>query len=203
MSDQNRNALVIGVTGGIACGKSEIGRIFGDMDFAVCDADCVAHDLMRRGAPVFQKVVERFGDHILAADGEISRPILGKAVFEDAVLREALNTLVHPAVREVLEGWIREMRAGRKNGVVIVPLLFESGMDDLDLDAVLCVSSSEDHVFQRLEKRGLEHGDAGLRIRSQMDLQEKERRADLVVPNNGTLDELEQAVRKTVQALIG
>ena len=203
MSDHKRKSIVIGLTGGIACGKSEVGRILGGLGFAVCDADHVAHDLMKKGTPVYQQVVDRFGSRILAEDGEISRPILGNIVFENPEQREFLNGLVHPAVRDALVKWIGRMRAAGQSSVVLLPLLFESGMQDLDWDAVLCVSSSEELVFQRLEKRGLNREEAEKRVRSQMPLAEKEMRADDVVPNHGTLDELELATRATVQAIVG
>ncbi|MDH3981404.1 MAG: dephospho-CoA kinase [Kiritimatiellaceae bacterium] len=202
MTDFKRNAIVIGVTGGIACGKSEVGRILGEMGFTVCDADCVAHDLMGKGTPVFQKMIEHFGERIIGADGEIARPILGKIVFEDSDQRDVLNRLVHPAVRENLANWIGKMRSEGKPSAVLLPLLFESGMQNLDWDAVICVSSPESDVFQRLEKRGLTPEEAEKRVHSQMPLAEKEGRADLVVPNIGTLRELELATRETVNAIV-
>lgn len=203
MSNNKRNRVVLGVTGGIACGKSEVGRILGEMGFAVCDADRVAHDLMKKGTPVFSQVVDRFGTHILSDDGEISRSILGETVFEDPAQRETLNRLVHPAVRESLERWILRKRNAGENTAILVPLLFESGMQDLDWDAVVCVSSCEEDIFQRLEKRGLTREEAEKRIHSQMPLAEKEKLADHVVPNSGTLGELELATRKTVEAIVG
>lgn len=202
MTSGARNSLVLGITGGIACGKSEVGRILGEMGFAVCDADQVAHELMGKGTPVYRQVVDYFGPCIVSADGEIARPVLGKIVFENPGEREALNGMVHPAVRERLEGWMTRQRGLGKNAAVLVPLLFESGMDTLEWDAILCVSSLEKQVFQRLEKRGMERVHAEQRVRSQMPLAEKERRADLVVPNHGTLGELKEATRKAVEKVL-
>lgn len=199
MSDVERSAIVIGITGGIACGKSEVGRILGEAGFAVCDADRVAHDLMKKGTPVFHSVVDRFGLQILSEEGGISRPILGKLVFENPKLLETLNRLVHPAVREYLENWIERRRVEGKDAAVLVPLLFESGMEDLEWNAILCVSSLDEAVYQRLEKRGLTHGEAEKRVQSQMPLKEKEERADQVIPNFGTLKELETATRQAVE----
>ncbi|MCF7863909.1 MAG: dephospho-CoA kinase [Kiritimatiellales bacterium] len=189
---------MLGITGGIACGKSEVGRILGEMGFAVCDADQVAHDLMGKGTPVYRQVVDHFGTRIVSVDGEIARPILGEIVFENPQEREALNGMVHPAVRDRLAGWIAEQRGLGANAAVLVPLLFESGMDTLDWDAVICVSSPEKQVFHRLEKRGMGHIQAEQRVRSQMLLAEKEKRADLVVPNQGTLGELKESIRNAV-----
>lgn len=203
MLNNKRNIVVLGVTGGIACGKSEVGRILGDMGFAVCDADCVAHDLMKKGAPVYRRLVDHFGKSILTNEGEISRPNLGTIVFEDPEQREVLNGLVHPAVREALAGWIDKMRTEGKPSAVLIPLLFESGMQSLDWDAVVCVSSREKDIFQRLEKRGLSREEAEQRVYSQMSLEEKKKLADHVVPNYGTLGELELATRRTVEVIVG
>ncbi|QBG46495.1 dephospho-CoA kinase [Verrucomicrobia bacterium S94] len=202
MSDLHRKTITLGITGGIACGKSEVGRILGEMGFAVCDADRVAHGLMDKGTPVFQRVIDHFGDEILTEDGRISRPDLGKIVFEDSSRLKLLNALVHPAVREALETWMTARKNENRSSAILLPLLFESGMDDLGWDAVVCVSSSEQTVFQRLEKRGLSPEEAEQRVLSQMPLAEKESRADVVIPNHGTLGELELAVRRIVGAIM-
>jgi len=193
-----KNPVVLAVTGGIACGKSEVGRILNTMGFAVCDADRVAHDLMKKGTPVYQQVVEFFGTHILSDDEEISRPILGKDVFENLEKRETLNRLLHPVVQEYLKHWIADVRLKNQRAAVLVPLLFESKMESLEWDAIICVSSSEQQVFQRLEKRGFGRKEAGLRIDSQMPLEEKEARSDYVIRNIGSLAELEESTRETV-----
>lgn len=196
-----QNPVVIAVTGGIACGKSEVGRILSQMEFAVCDADHVAHDLMKKGTLVYRQVVDLFGTRILSNEGEISRPVLGKDVFENPEKREALNRLVHPAVQAALEERIEEARLDGRNTAVLVPLLFESGMDSLKWDAVVCVSSPESQVLQRLEARGHEEEEALQRIGSQLPLEEKERRSDHVIRNNGSLGELDQSTRETVQRI--
>jgi len=169
------------------------------MGFAVCDADRVAHGLMGKGSPVYRQVVDCFGGKILSVDGEISRPALGKIVFENPERLQELNRLVHPAVRQHLSEWISEKRSRGEHAAVQIPLLFESGMEALDWDAVYCVSCSEDAVLRRLAERGLDRGEAEKRIRCQMPLAEKERFADRVIHNLGTLEELEAAVRQAVE----
>jgi len=201
MPERKRKAIVLSVTGGIACGKSEVGRILGEQGFAVCDSDRVAHDLMKKGTPVYRQVVDHFGERILSDTGEISRSALGTIVFEHPSERETLNQLVHPAVRDYLAEWIVSQRQGEQDAAVLIPLLFESGMETLDWNAVLCVSSSTERVRRRLKNRGLDPDEAEVRIRSQMPLAEKEQKADLMVPNSGTLEELEQATRKAVETV--
>jgi dephospho-CoA kinase len=203
MSENNCKAIVLGITGGIACGKSEVGRILETMNFAVCDSDRVAHDLMKKGTPVYRQVVAHFGERILTNHGEISRPALGTIVFNNAAEREILNKLAHPAVREYLTEWIVTHQESGTDAAVQIPLLFESGMDNLGWDAVLCISSDERSVLKRLCDRGFNASDARERISAQMPLEEKETRADFVVPNSGTLDELDQATRKIVAVIRG
>lgn len=203
MSEIKRNAIVIGVTGGIACGKSEVGRILEAMGFAVCDTDRIAHDLMRKGTIVYDQIVTHFGEKIVSNTGEIIRPTLGKIVFDDPAQRTVLNGLVHPAVRCFLKEWMQQQKTRGQHAAALVPLLFESGMQNLEWDAVVCVSSDEADVFHRLEKRGLKKDEAEKRFHSQLPLAEKEKLADVVIPNVGTLSELELVTRKTVQAIAG
>ena len=203
MSIKERSTVVLGVTGGIACGKSEAGRFLGEMGFNVCDADHVAHRLMKVGSPVYDRVVERFGSGILAEAGRISRPKLAQLVFDDEALLRQLNQLVHPAVRNELERWIAARRNADERGAVLLPLLFESGMQNLGWDAVLCISSRTENIIKRLQARGLSCADAERRISSQMTLAEKERLADYVVANNGNPEELKTALRSVVAAIEG
>jgi len=102
-------ALILGITGGIACGKTETGRILSAEGFKVLDSDFLAHELMGKGRSVYAAVVKHFGDAILAEDGEIDRAKLGKKVFADPQVREALNRLVHPAVDQAWRQWLQTM----------------------------------------------------------------------------------------------
>jgi dephospho-CoA kinase len=194
-----RNFLLLGITGGLACGKSEVGTVLEQMGFVVCDADRVAHQLMGKGMPIYQQVVAHFGSVILAENGEISRAVLGKLVFENSAEREVLNALVHPAVSDELRRWMAKQRAEKQDAAVLLPLLFESGMETLDWDAIGCVSSSEELVFERLEKRGFNRDTARIRIEAQLPLAEKMRRSDFIILNNGTIAELKQVVQDVVK----
>lgn len=189
--------IILALTGGIACGKSETGRILEEQGFAVLDTDFLAHQLMKAGGPVFQRVVEQFGDQVIGIDGEINRAALGKIVFEDPAALEDLNRQVHPAVIDAAEQW-----KSNQNGdaAVMVPLLFETGWTD-PWDAIICVSADERTIFQRLEKRGLNEADARRRIAAQMPLSEKEKRADFIIRNSGTLDALHEQVCSTIQRI--
>lgn len=201
MSDFNRNSIVIGITGGIACGKSEVGRILEETGFSLCDADVVAHRLMMPGTVVYDEVVKHFGSQILQENGEISRSVLGQIIFENPDERNVLNGLVHPAIRNELTTWIMDRRSRSLNAAVQIPLLYESGMESLDLDAVICVSSPQELMCERLRRRGFSRKEALKRIASQMPVSEKEKRADAVIHNQGTLKELENATRLAVKAV--
>ncbi len=110
--------------------------------------------------------------------------------------------MVHPAVRKKAEALISESRSNGRNTAVLVPLLFESGMDGLDWNAIICVSSSNDRIFQRLEERGLGREMAKQRVCSQMPLEEKEEKSDCTIFNNGSLKELEQTIRQVVERVL-
>jgi len=193
-------SMILGITGGIACGKTETGRILSSEGFKVLDSDFLAHELMRKGRAVYRKVIEYFGDGILAADGEIDRKKLGQKVFSDPQAREALNRLVHPAVIESATNWIRECRESGEDAAVLVPLLFEAGWTAA-WDAVVCVTAPEEQVIQRLEKRGLPKAEAMRRIGAQMPQQEKAARADFTVENGGTPDALRDRIIGLVEKI--
>jgi dephospho-CoA kinase len=193
-------AIILGVTGGIACGKTEVGRILSAEGFKVLDSDFLAHELMGKGRPVYEQVVEHFGEEILSASGEIDRVQLGKRVFADSQERVALNRLVHPAVIKGAQAWIGACREAQEDAVVLVPLLFESGWTK-GWDAIICVTAPEEQIFKRLENRGFSKEEAIKRIESQMSLIEKATLSDFVIENGGTLESLRRQVCDLVEVI--
>ncbi len=189
--------IILGITGGIACGKTETGRFLSEEGFAVLDTDLLAHEIMSAGAPVFERVVEQFGKTILSAEGEIDRAKLGRLVFANLAARETLNGLVHPAVIKAAEEWKSEQQG---DVAILVPLLFEAGWTE-GWDAILCVSAEEETVFQWLKKRGLTKDEARKRIAAQMPLAEKEAKANFVIKNNETLDALRDETLKVIECI--
>jgi len=192
--------IILGITGGIACGKTETGRILSAEGFKVLDSDFLAHELMGKGRPVYAEVVGHFGDEILAEDGEINRAKLGRKIFSDPGERAALNRLVHPAVIEAAKEWIKDCREACEDAAVLVPLLFEAGWTE-GWDAVICVTAPEEQVFQRLEKRGLSKEATRERIAAQMPLTEKADQADFVIENGGTPEALRSRILDIVKEI--
>lgn len=189
--------ICLAVTGGIACGKSETGRLLAEEGFAVLDTDALAHEVMAAGSPIFQQLVGRFGEGVVGKNGELDRKALGTIVFNDPDALSDLNAMVHPAVIEAAEHW-----KARQSGdcAVLVPLLFETGWIN-GWSAVVCLSAEEETVFQRLEKRGLSPDEVRKRISAQMPLSEKKKKSDFVIENNDTLDALYERINAVVSAV--
>lgn len=185
--------LAIAVTGGIACGKSEAGRVLAAAGASVRDADEVAHAAIDPGGSAYEAVVERFGKGVLDSGGHINRKALGAVVFRDRESRLALNALVHPVVMKELRHWIaQEVESGR-DAVALIPLLFEIDAAE-GWDFILCIAADEAVARRRLEERGLSAKEAGERIAAQWPLAEKVKRADVTIWNNGTLDAFQREV---------
>jgi dephospho-CoA kinase len=173
---------IIGLTGNIATGKSLVLRMLKDLGADTLDADDLVHVLMRRGSPLYDKIVVEFGRYILDEDFEIDRGRLGNIVFCDPQALAHLESITHPTVKREVEKWI----AASKAGVVVVEAvkLIESGMAD-NCDVVWVVTASEDIQLQRLmTKRKMSGPKAMLRIEAQSPQEEKIARADVVIDNS-------------------
>jgi dephospho-CoA kinase len=181
--------ILLAVTGGIACGKSEVARVLETLGLEVIEADAVVHELQRPGEAVYDRIVGHFGGEILGPGETIDRAALGRRVFADEEARNALNRLVHPAVMKRLHGWAGDMRGRGRHGAAVIPLLFEVD-DAASWDVTVCVSSHEQNVRQRLAERGFSEEEATQRIAAQMPMTEKTMKSDYVIENNGTLEEL-------------
>lgn len=181
--------MIIGLTGGIATGKSTISSFFKEEGIPVIDTDLIAHDLMKQGQKAYGEIIKVFGSEILNEDGEINRKALGKIVFNNEEKRLMLNRIVHPLVKEVVKEDIKRYQTdGHKIIVIDVPLLFESGFDDL-CDKTLVVFTHYLIQLERLRKRDhLSKTEAEKRIKAQMRLEEKVLRADFVLDNSGNIN---------------
>ncbi|OGW81206.1 MAG: dephospho-CoA kinase [Omnitrophica bacterium RIFCSPHIGHO2_02_FULL_51_18] len=185
--------MVIGVTGSLASGKSEVARILQTQGAHVLDADLAAKEVIRKGKPVYRAVLKLFGREYLAPNGQIDRKKLARHVFDEPKELDKLNTLIHPAV---IVDFIREIySAKRRKGVLVldVPLLFESKMRNL-ADVTVVVSARLPVMIARAKKKGVPENLARKILSSQWPLKKKERLADFVIQNNGSKPELKKKV---------
>ena len=185
----------IGLTGGIASGKSSVGRLLAARGLPLLDADVYAREALALGSPGAGAVLERYGDGIRAPGGEIDRAALGRIVFGDGAERRWLEQLLHPVVRACFKAKLQEL-AAEPVVVLVVPLLFEAGLETL-CSEVWLVDCDETQQLQRLMARdGLGEADARARIAAQWPLARKRQLADVVLNNRGTPDELAAEVEQ-------
>jgi len=194
--------LRVGLTGGIASGKSTVATRMRERGLAVLNADLLAHQLMQPGRPAYDEVVREFGREVLAPDGAVDRKKLGAIVFGDAERLERLNDIVHPRVIEAREEQLKHMEADNPRGIAIVEaaLLVENGYYK-KLDRLVVCSCRPEQQMERLRARGLSEDEARQRIESQMGLAEKLRVADDVVDCSGTIEETHRQTDALVERL--
>jgi dephospho-CoA kinase len=183
----------VGLTGGIATGKSTVAQHWQQAGAAIIDADALAHQTLLTDTPTWQEVVRVFGNGILNADRTVNRPKLGDIVFGDEQKRLALNRIVHPAVERM---WTEQLdkleRTGKTEAAVVsIPLLYEVGAEKR-FDWIVVVACSEQTRLARLAAKGMTETQARSRIRAQWPLQQKMDRADFVIWNDASLDVLHQ-----------
>ena len=187
--------LVIGLTGGIGTGKSEVARLLQSLGASVISADEVGHEAYIPNSESWNEVVNTFGKEILQPSGEIDRQKLGAIVFSDPQQLEKLNAIMHPRMAGMVADRIQVFRdQGVATVVVEAALLFEAGWDSL-VDEVWTTDSSVELVIDRLQARnGMDEKEARRRIDSQMGRSERIERSNLVVDNSGDVATLEQTV---------
>jgi dephospho-CoA kinase len=190
--------LRLGLTGGIASGKSAVAAMLREMGFAVLDADSLAHKLIEPGQPAYDEVVQEFGQDVLAAGGRVERAKLSAIVFNDRAKLDRLNAIVHPRVAEVIfsqfEAW---RRAGVRDAVFVeAALLIESGIHE-KLDGLIVAWCSPQQQLERLVKRGLTEAEARRRIAAQLPVEEKLRLATEKIDCTSSLEQ----TRRQVEAL--
>lgn len=190
----------VGLTGGIAAGKSAVSRVLRDLGAVVIDADQLAREVVAKGTPGLDAVVAEFGPEVLGADGELDRPAMARLVFADDDARRRLEGIVHPLVFER----IVELEAAAPDDAVVVhdiPLLAESGRAGT-FDAVIVVDTPEEVQVERMVRdRGWDEEEARSRIRAQASRQDRLAIATHVVDNTGTLEDLRDRVTEVFDEL--
>jgi len=183
--------LRVALTGGIGSGKSLVGEILEELGALVIDSDQLAREVIERGSPGYEEVVTAFGDSILS-EGQIDRSKLAAVVFNESDLRKKLESIIHPLVREAAEKLARKLPSG---AILInqIPLLVESD-GAKRFDYVVTVSADEEIRRERLRLRGLKDYEITQRMAAQVSDSEREKIANYIIRNNGSIDELTRAV---------
>ncbi|KAF8889879.1 CoaE-domain-containing protein [Infundibulicybe gibba] len=194
--------LVIGLTGGIATGKSTVANLLRAKHIPIVDADVLARQVVEPGTRGLASIVKAFGRDILLPDGSLDRKKLGTVIFNDEAKRKILNSIVHPAVRrstlwQVLTYWIK----GEKYCIVDVPLLIEGGLWRWVGKVVVVYCSAEIQLRRLMNRDGSTQEDASSRLKSQIPISQKVEYADLVIDNSGSRQDLDAQVDSLVRQL--
>lgn len=185
--------ILIGLTGGIGSGKSEVARLLTARGAEVIDADLIVRELQQPGAEVYEKMVELFGQEVVGADRALDRAAIAKKVFTDESLLKTLNQLIHPIVRRVMNERVESFRSTDKVVVLDIPLLVENPREGLD--GVLVVDLDSELAVRRLvEQRNMNADDARARIAKQATREQRLALANHVIDNSGDRDELSRKV---------
>ena len=195
---------LIGLTGNIASGKSIVADLFAERGATIIDADVLAREAVTKGSPALQAIVERWGRDILDAEENLDRAALRHRVFKDQTDLDALNAIVHP---EVMRRRAQEVAAARARGdkvvVCVIPLLFERHLAD-KFDTIVLVDAPRSVRLERIVRdRGIDEAEAMKMIAAQMPADLKRARANYVIENAGTREELESEVARVWQEIAG
>lgn len=194
--------LTVGLTGSVASGKSAVARVWAEAGVPVVSADELARRVVEPGSPGLDEVVDAFGEGILAPDGSLDRGALRKRVFRDEEARRRLEAILHPRIEALRRRWLEERRReGEALVVAEIPLLFEVGLEDAFDVTVVVHAGREERLRRLVEDRGLAEDEARRMIDAQLDPEEKRRRADAVLENDGTVAELEERARRLLDRL--
>jgi len=185
------NMKVIGLTGGIASGKSTVSKTLADLGATVIDGDETAHQLMEPHQPVWEEIVNKFGRDILNPDLTIDRVKLGSIVFDDPEQMTILNMITRPKIIESIKNQLQRLKVTRPDAVLVldIPLLYEARLDKLTDQVWVVWLDRESQIARLQERNGFTREEAEKRINSQMSLAEKARRADVVIDNRGGMEE--------------
>ena len=199
-TDRARGTIV-GITGGIACGKTTVSELLAAKGAIPINADEIGHQLLKADSPVIEELTDAFGQDILDASGDVSRKKLGAIVFKDKAARERLNSILHPLIIERSRAQARQRVEADPTGIVLLdaPLLIEAGAYDT-VDLIVVVTASPETQLRRTLERSIAQGrpltetEVQARINAQMPVPEKVKYADVVIANEGTLEDLHRQV---------
>ncbi|CAA81598.2 Dephospho-CoA kinase [Caenorhabditis elegans] len=196
--------LVVGLSGGVATGKSTVSSVFRAHGVPIIDADQVARQVVVPGTSTYNRLRKEFGDEYFDDEhgGVLRRDKLGKLIFSNPEKRKALNGITHPAIRwEMFKQFLTLLITGTKYIVFDTPLLFESGYDKWIGTTIVVWCDFEQEVERMVTRDNISRADAESRIHAQMDIEEKKKRAKIVIDNNGNIDELREKVKHVIAQL--
>ncbi|RWR05974.1 dephospho-CoA kinase [Siminovitchia fortis] len=193
-------AFIVGLTGGIASGKSTVSKLLEKRGFAIVDADIAARKVVEPGERAYMDIVEAFGSRVLLEDGTLNRAKLGSIVFQNEEERKKLNAIVHPAVRKKMKDWQEEaIESGKQTVILDIPLLYESKLTHLVEKTIVVFVNEETQLKRLMERNAFTEKEAKSRIASQMPLREKVELADAVIDNNGSIEETETQLDQLIE----
>jgi dephospho-CoA kinase len=195
--------LIVGLTGGVASGKTDISQILKEEGAYLIDADQIARELVQPHTATWNELIKVFGKEILQEDGSIHRKRLAAKVFSDPEQRNLLNQILHPRIKTEMNKRVKEIGQKDPNAIVVIDaaLLIELG-DHREMDKVIVVTSTEKQQIERLKKRdGVDQEEAQKILSSQMPLDEKMKVADFVIRNEGSFEETRRRVKEVFQKL--
>jgi dephospho-CoA kinase len=179
---------LFGLTGGVGMGKSTAGELLQRRGVAVIDTDIVAREVVEPGRPALREIADCFGERMIRHDGRLDREGLANIVFADPKSMERLESILHPRIRDVWRARVAQWNAGgQRVGVVIIPLLFETGAASL-FDGVVCLACSAQSQFQRLSSRGWDPGQIRQRLAAQWTIEQKINQSNYVIWTDTTLE---------------
>lgn len=194
--------MILGLTGGIATGKSTVTAMLRERGIPVIDADQIAREVVEPGKPAYEAIVRHFGRDILLEDGQLDRKKLGEVVFSDEAERQKLNAIVHPEVRRVMR---QEAEVVEANGAQIVfmdiPLLYESKLQYLVEKIVVVYAPSDMQLARMMERDELDEEQAKKRLRAQFPIDQKKLEADFLIDNSQSREETQRQVEELLTVI--
>jgi dephospho-CoA kinase len=186
----------IGLTGGIACGKSTVAAMLAARGAILVDADAIAREVVEPGSPALGEISARFGQDVILEDGSLHRKRLGELIFADADAKRDLENLLHPRIRQIMMGRMRENESLYPDKLVVVdvPLLYESKLESWFSEVMVVYVPRETQLSRLIARDGLTTEQAERRLNAQLPIDEKKARADYVVDNQGSLSATEEQV---------
>ena len=192
---------VIGLTGGIASGKSTVTKLLRQYGLDVLDADAIAWELAQPNNKLWQSYVDRYGERVLLSDQQLNRQAVADIVFSQPEEKAWMDGMAHPIIKAEIQNQLNHLsEAGKKAAVIDVPLLYEAGWDKLVDEVWLVYVDSEVQLQRLMARNGYDVQEAARRIKAQMPLAEKRRKAQVVIDNNGTAQELAERVKNLLDA---